>query len=140
MESGWLDLDACATVEVTSEDPSHPVESALLPAVGAGWRAETAGEQIIRLSFDEPQRLRKVRVVFIEEQEERTQEFSICWATAEAKGEIVRQQYNFSPSGSTREIELYEMDLAGVTELILRITPDVRGRAAHATLAELRVG
>ncbi len=139
-ESGWLNLEEIARVEVTSEAAAFPIEAALIQTASGGWRAESAGEQVIRLCFDEPQKLRKLRVVFIEEKEERTQEFVICWSTGASRGEIVRQQYNFSPGGSTREIEEYEMNLDGVVELELMINPDARGRAAHATLAELRVG
>ena len=32
--TGWLDLEAVARVEVTSEDAAHPIESALL-TIGA---------------------------------------------------------------------------------------------------------
>ena len=35
----WLDLSQLARVEVTSEDPAHPVEEALVPGRDAGWRA-----------------------------------------------------------------------------------------------------
>ena len=33
----WLDLETLARVEVTSEDPAHPVESALAPGAAGGW-------------------------------------------------------------------------------------------------------
>ena len=32
----WLDLDRLARVEVTSEDPGHPIEAALIPDRGPG--------------------------------------------------------------------------------------------------------
>jgi hypothetical protein len=41
-EQVWLDLEEMAKVEVTSEDPDFPVESALVSGKGPGWRA--AGE------------------------------------------------------------------------------------------------
>jgi hypothetical protein len=53
-EQGWLDLQQMATVEVTSEDASFPIESAFAPKDGAGWRASRPGEQQIRIIFDEP--------------------------------------------------------------------------------------
>jgi hypothetical protein len=34
----WLDLEEVAKVEVTWEDPSFPVESALVSGKGPGWR------------------------------------------------------------------------------------------------------
>ena len=40
--------------------------------------------------------------------------------------EIVRQQWNFSPQGSTSEIEDYGVGLPGVSALELTITPDLR--------------
>jgi hypothetical protein len=49
-------------------------------------------------------------------------------------------QWNFSPSGSTRELEDYRVDLSGVTVLELHIVPDQRGGDARASLAELRLG
>jgi hypothetical protein len=53
----WLDLERLAQVEITSEETGHPVESALATGVGPGWLAGEAGEQRIRLLFDEPQAL-----------------------------------------------------------------------------------
>ena len=53
--------------------------------------------------------------------------------------EIVRQQYNFSPPGVTREFEDYTVDLAGVTALELRIVPDIGGGDARASVAQLRI-
>ncbi len=53
--TGWLDLEALARVEVTSEDAAYPIESALLPVGATGWRAESPGEQTIRLFFEAPQ-------------------------------------------------------------------------------------
>jgi hypothetical protein len=55
--TGWLDLEALARVEVTSEDAAYPMESALLPVGATGWRAESPGEQTILLVFEAPQRL-----------------------------------------------------------------------------------
>jgi hypothetical protein len=63
-DQGWLDLEALAQVEVTSEDDQHPIECALLPDGTTSWRAESAGEQTVRLLFDKPQRLRRIRLVF----------------------------------------------------------------------------
>ncbi len=38
-EPGWLDLERLAQVEITSEDVDHPIEAALIPRIGSGWRA-----------------------------------------------------------------------------------------------------
>src|SRR5688572_759029 len=53
-EGGWLDLARLARVEVTSEDPAYPIEWALVPGAGSGWRAAEPGPQVIRLRFDVP--------------------------------------------------------------------------------------
>ena len=52
VEPGWLDLERLAQVEITSEDADYPIESALIPGTGPGWRAAQPGEQTIRLLFD----------------------------------------------------------------------------------------
>ena len=58
----WLNLDALAQVEVTSEDAAHPIESGLLPGGESGWRAAQPGPQIVRLVFDQPQTIRRMRL------------------------------------------------------------------------------
>jgi hypothetical protein len=135
----WLDLEPLAQVEITSEEADHPIESALIPGKGSGWRAAQPGEQTIRLLFDEPQKLRRIHLLFREDQRERTQEFVLRWSPnhGQSYGEIVRQQYNFSPLAATRETEDYRIDLDGVTVLELRILPDVRGGNACGSLEEL---
>ena len=138
---GWLDLGSSARVEVTSEESAHPVESALLTGDGRGWRAAEPGRQKLRIIFDAPQRLRRIFLLFVEEETERTQEFVLRWAP-EAGGpynEVVRQQYNFSPAGAVREAENFGVELEGVAALELEITPDVRGGDARASLKELRL-
>jgi hypothetical protein len=79
-------------------------------------------------------------VHFIERETEREQEFVLRYSSAkEPDREIVRQQWNFSPTGSTQEIEDYTVDLEGVTKLELVIDPD-RGRGhSRATLNALRL-
>jgi hypothetical protein len=76
-----------------------------------------------------------------EDRQERTQEFVLRWPPDGGRSyrEIVRQRYNFSPPGATREVEDYTIDLDGVTTLELKIIPDISGGSALASLAELRV-
>ncbi|MHB8066738.1 MAG: hypothetical protein ACYDIC_02430 [Desulfobaccales bacterium] len=141
IEPGWLDLERLAQVEITSEDIDYPIEAALIPGAGPGWRAAQPGEQTLRLLFDEPLRLQRLRMVFHEDEQERTQEFVLRWSPdgGQSYREIVRQQYNFSPPEATREVEDYEVDLNGVTALELKIVPDISGGGARASLAQLRV-
>jgi hypothetical protein len=140
-EQGWLDLELLAQVEITSEADDYPIESALIPGTGSGWRAEQLGEQTIRLLFDEPLRLRRIHLVFQEDVQERTQEFVLRWSPdgGQSYWEIVRQQYNFNPPGATREVEDYDVELSGVTILELKIVPDISGGNARASLAQLRL-
>jgi hypothetical protein len=137
----WLDLEHLAQVEFTSEDAAHPIEAALTPSTGSGWQAAQAGEQTIRLLFDKPQRIRRIHLLFHEDQQERTQEFVLRWSPDKGQSyrEIVRQQYTFSPPSTTREYEDYAVDLEWVTVLELRIIPDIRGVGALASLAKLHL-
>jgi hypothetical protein len=140
-EPGWLDLERLAQVEITSEDVDHPIESALIPGTGSGWRAAQPGEQTIRLLFDKPLRLKRIRLVFQEAEQERTQEFVLRWSpdVGQSYRDIVRQQYNFSPPEAVREVEDYDVDLDGVTALELKIVPDISVGSARAALAQLRL-
>jgi hypothetical protein len=140
-EPDWLDLEPLAQVEVTSEEVGFSIEAALIPGRGPGWRAAQPGEQTIRLLFDEPLQLGRVHLVFQEDERERTQEFVLRWSPdgGQTYREIVRQQYNFSPPGSAREVEDYAVDLKEVTALELKIVPDISGGSARASLAQLRL-
>jgi hypothetical protein len=138
---GWLDLEKLARVELTSEDPSSPIEFALVPGAGMGWRAAQAGRQTIRLIFDKSQDLGRIQLLFYEERRARTQEFVLRWSADGGRSyqEVVRQQYNFSPPGMTSEFEDYVVNLAGVTTLELTIIPDISGGDARASIGQLRI-
>jgi hypothetical protein len=140
-DEDWLDLDRLAEVEITSEDREHPIESALIPGRSPGWRAAGPGEQTIRLFFAHPVQLRRIRLEFIESENERTQEFVLRLSQdgGYSYRDIIRQQWNFSPGGATRETEDHRVDLSGVTMLELCIVPDISGGDAHASLAQLRL-
>ncbi|MSM40742.1 MAG: hypothetical protein GJT30_14090 [Geobacter sp.] len=140
-EMNWLDLPNIARVELTSEESSHPIESALNPFGGSGWRASEPGRQTIRLLFDEPLHIRRVHLVFHEGEQQRTQEFVLRWSPDVGRSyeDIVRQQYNFTPQDTSQEIEDYTVDLAGVTAIELVIVPDINGGSAHASLGRLRL-
>lgn len=140
-QQDWLDLEGAATVEVTSEDKDFPIESSLSMEPGQGWRAAQPGTQTIRLVFDEPQELKRISLVFEENELTRTQEFVL--RTSLNRGgpfrEIVRQQWNFSAPGSTREVEEYSVELSDVGLLELTIVPDISRGAARASLKSLRL-
>lgn len=137
----WLDLQKLAVVEVTSEHPQHPVEHAV-QAGGSGWTASEPGRQTIRLIFDEPQTVRRIRLEFREPSAERTQEFTLRWSERSEPGamrEIVRQQWNFSPPGTTAEVEDYSVSLSNVLLLELSIIPNISGGSDRALLYALRI-
>ena len=138
---GWLDLERAAVVEVTSEHKDFPVESAFGSGDTRGWRAATPGQQMIRLIFDQPQRLKCVSLIFEEDEIGRTQEFVLRWSSdgGNTLKEIVRQQWNFSPPESIREVEQYQVDLHEVNVLELVIKPDIGGGDARASLKNFRV-
>jgi hypothetical protein len=140
-EREWLDIEPVARVELTSEDPKFPIESALVSGKEQGWKAAGRGEQIIRIVFDRPRNLRRIRLEFSETEIERTQEFTLRWS-AEPGGPfsgIVRQQWTFSPQGSTTEVEDYQVSLSGVSVLELALKPDLTPSNAFASLARWRV-
>ena len=140
-DEAWLDLDRIAAVEVTSEDKDYPVEAALVAEGTRGWRAADSGSQTIRLIFDQPQRLRRIALVFEETETERSQEFVLQWSADRRSSfrEIVRQQWNFSPPNTIREVEDYQVDLSGVTVLELVVVPDISRASARASLKSLRL-
>jgi hypothetical protein len=137
----WLDVRTIARVEVTSEDWRYPIESAFDETDERGWRAAERGKQNIRLFFDEPPRIRRIWLRFMELEAERTQQFTLQWSKdkTDALRPLLQQQWNFSPSGSTSEIEDYEVDLSGVWMLQLLIDPDIARGPAVASLASWRL-
>src|SRR3954465_3992788 len=112
-EENWLDLEAMAQVELTSEDPACPIEGALLPNDLPGWRAAAPGTQNIPLLFHQQQQLRRILLRFEEPSDRRTQEFVLRWSGdgGRSSNDLVRQQYTFSPDGSTSEVEDLTVDL-----------------------------
>jgi hypothetical protein len=98
--------------------------------------------QRVRLIFNEPIEIRYIQLRLGETAIERTQEFSLRWSAAHggANKEIIRQQWNFSPRGSTAEVEDYTVDLESVSVLKLAICPDIVGRREiEASLAAFLV-
>lgn len=139
---GELDVAALATVEVTSETADHPVENAFDNRRGSGgsrWVAAAPGEQTLILAFDAPQPIRQVVLEVEENQDPRTQELQL--AISDNGGmtyrELVRQEFNFSPPGTTFECEKWTVAAENVTHLRLCIKPDKGGRPCRASLTSL---
>jgi hypothetical protein len=137
-----LDVSAITTVIVTSEKPTHPIELIFDGKRGPGasqWRAATPGRQSLILDFDKPQALYQL-VLDIEETEvSRTQ---ILWVSVSSDGgrnyhELIRQEYNFSPPGTTYEYETWTIDAPHTTHLAITIVPDKSGQPAYASVTSL---
>ena len=139
---GEVDLATVAAVLVTSEDPEHPVDHTFDGLSGPGgtrWVAGETGEQAVILAFDAPPAIRRV-VLGVEEREvARTQELQL--AVSGDGGltyrELVRQEFNFSPPGTTFEREDWAVVAEGVTHLRLVIKPDKGGKPCRATITSL---
>jgi hypothetical protein len=141
---GELDVAAVATVLVTSESALNPIENAFDDRRGPGgsrWVADTPGEQTVILAFDTPQTIRQVNLEVEEATVSRTQEIqlSISRDGGESYRELLRQEFNFAPSGTTFEREEWDVAAEAVTHLRLCIKPDKGGSNCHATLISLSI-
>jgi len=128
----WLDLDAVADVTIVSGGRR------LARHV---WSADGPGEQTIEIHFHRRTAVRRLRVVFSEVEQARTQEMTI-WVSlqgGERHREVARQQFKFSPNGATEDVEEYALQLEDVSTIQLRIVPSIDGRPAVARVSELRV-
>jgi hypothetical protein len=136
----WLDIEDLAALEISSEDRAHPFEDALRGHATEGWRAATPGPQIIRLRFDHPTSIRRIRLEFREARRERSQEFALSTtSTAGERRQIARQQWNFSPGGSIIEVEDYSVNLADVAVVEIEIDPGRHDRQAIASLQSIAI-
>jgi hypothetical protein len=139
---GKIDVAALATVLVTSEDPDHPVDHVFDDHPGQGgtrWVAGESDEQVLILAFDVPQSIRRVILEIEEREVARTQEIQLAVSGDGGRTyrELVRQEYNFSPTGTTFEREDWAVVAEGVTHLRLQIKPDKGGKSWRATITSL---
>jgi hypothetical protein len=139
----WRDLERIARVEISSEDAAFPIEQALGKKETTGWRAAETGPQLIRMHFDEPLNIKRLRLHFVDKTTERSQEFAVFAGSGHELKEVVRQQWSFSPYGSTEEVEEYVVNLSGITTLELKIDPDrshdPKMSQAYASLQSLKL-
>ena len=136
------DVATLATVLVTSEDPQHPIDHVFDHRRGPGgsrWIAEGPGEQTVILAFDTPQTIRRLVVEIEEPDVSRTQELQVSVSRdgGRAYRELLRQEYNFSPPGTTFEREEWVLPDEAVSHLKLTIKPDKGGGPYRATLTSL---
>lgn len=137
-----IDIAAVAAVLVTSEDPGHPVDHAFDRHRGPGgtrWIAGEAGEQTLILAFDAPQAIRRVALEVEEPEIARTQELQLAASTdgGQTYRELLRQEYNFSPPGTTFEREDWAVNADAVTHLRLVIRPDKGSKPCRASITSL---
>lgn len=101
-----ISIPESATIMVTSEMSEHPIDHIFDGHRGPSstkWVAGEAGDQSVILVFDTPRNLRKVSLEVEETDVERTQELTLAISHDGGKTyrEVFRQEYNFSPPGTT---------------------------------------
>lgn len=131
-----------ATVLMTSEQPDHPIDHICDGQHGPGstrWIAGQSGDQTIILAFDAARNIDTVGLEIEERDVSRTQELTL--ATSRDGGqtyrEVLRQEFNFSPTGTTFEHEEWRVAAEGVTNLRVWIRPDKGGKPCRATITSL---
>ncbi len=139
---GAIDITAVTTVIVTSEDPEHPIDNIFNyedHTSRGRWVAANPGEQCLILDFDTPQTIRQIVLAIEEREVQRTQELTISFSTDGGRSyqELIRQEYNFSPPGTTWERETWSVLAKRVTHLRLQIKPDKGEKSCHATVTSL---
>ena len=93
------------------------------------------------LAFDSPQAIRRVALEVEEPEEDRTQELQLAISTDGGRTyrELLRQEYNFSPPGTTFEREDWAVETDAVTHLRFVIKPDKGSKPCRATITSLMV-
>ena len=137
-----ITVAAVATVLVTSEAADQPIDNVFDGQRGPGgsrWVAEKPGEQAVILAFDVPQKIRKITMEVEEETVSRTQVvvLAVSFDGGQKYRELVRQEFNFSPPGTTFEREEWTITAEPVTHVRLWIKPDKGGKVGKATLTSL---
>ncbi len=147
--TGEIEIAAVATVLVTSESPEHPIDHIFdddRGQSGTRWIAGELGEQTVILAFDAPQTIDQILLEVEEPEVPRTQELQLslsCDALVLSflggmeYRELLRQEFNFSPDGTTFERVKWTASAQGVTHLRLVIKPDKGGKPCRATLTSL---
>ncbi len=130
------------TWRLTSESPEFPIENAFDEHTGPGgtrWKASDPGEQVLIFQFDLPQTIYEMVLEAEELEVSRTQVIELFLSSDGGRSyrEVLRQEYNFSPPGTTFEREIWSVPAVGVTHLRIGIKPDKAGKACHATLTSL---
>ena len=99
-----------ATVVASSEAEGHPVSHVFDEHRGPGgtqWIAGEPGDQKLILAFQQPVTIRRITLEIEEHEVHRTQELQLSVSSDGGKTyrELRRQEFNFSPDGTTWECE-----------------------------------
>ena len=140
--SGEIDIAEVATVLVTSESSDHPIDHVFddhREPGGTRWIAGEPGLQCVTLVFDAPQTINQILLEVEEPEVARTQELvlSLSCNGGRSYRELLRQEFNFSPTGTTFEWENWNVSAEGVTHLRLVIEPDKGDKLCRASLTSL---
>ena len=135
---------AVAAVLLTSEDPMHPIENAFDGQRGPGssrWLAAEPGDQTIVLAFDPPQSIRRIALEVEDDEACRTQvvQISVSSSRGWRYQELVRQEYDLKPMGSTYKRDEYSLIADSVTHLKLWIKPAKGEKPYRAALTSVDV-
>ena len=139
---GSIPIADVAVVEVTSEQPHHPIDHAFDSSRGLGatrWIADAPGTQFVTLVFDRPQTIRQIGIEVEETEQSRTQELTVSASSDDGRTyrELIRQEFHFSPPGTTFEQERWSISVGAVTHLRLEIRPDKGEQIGRAALTSV---
>lgn len=123
---------SAATVLVSSEADGHPIAHVFDDDRGPGaaqWIAGQPGDQTLIVAFHHPQTIRRVTLEVEEREIARTQEVQLAVSRdgGVSYRELRRQEFNFSPDGTTWECEDWVVAEDDVTHVRLLLKPD-KGR------------
>ena len=137
-----ISIPDTATVLVTSERLDHPIENICDGQRGPGgtrWIAEQPGDQTVIIAFDTAQDIESVSLEVEEKEVSRTQELTLSASRdgGQTYREVLRQEFNFSPPGTTFEHERWRLAAEGLTHVRVWIRPDKGGRPCYASMTSL---
>lgn len=143
-KAGRIYIPEVATVLVTSEAAEHPVDCLFDDHDGPGgtrWVAAVDGEQVLIIAFDTPQTIQEVGLETEELQASRNQVLTLSLSQDGGRTyrEILRQEFNFSPPGTTFERERWIVPATMVSHLRVTIRPDKGGKLGRASLTSLTI-
>jgi hypothetical protein len=131
-----------ATVHVTSEASGHPMAHMFDNSRGPGgtqWIAAIPREQTISVAFHHAVTIRRITLEVEEREVARTQEVHVAVSNdgGATYRDLQRQEFNFSPDGSTWQCEDWVVAEDDVTHLNFSVKPDKRRIDCFAKVTSL---